>query len=137
MSLTKYLNPLQPYMSAIKWGGIVLVLFSIGFAGMKVGGNRVQAKWDADKVVVQERQIQLQTRVIDLQTRMADRDRAQATKDAAAAAAGAEERDRLEAQSKQVQSTLAKLTRDLAKSPQYSACKMDDAALQALNRSLK
>lgn len=128
---------LAPYKNAIV--GIVIfgVLFSVGFAGVKYGGNRVQSKWDKQTIEIKTREVQLQTRIIDLQNEARERDKAQAIKDAELAKRGAEERARLEEQAKAVKNSLDKLTRDVAKAPQYRECKVDTQTLEELNRSLK
>lgn len=131
------ISALIPYKNTIIGGVIFVVLFSIGFGGMKLGSMRVQAKWDKQTIEVKTREVNLAARVIDLQNQIAERDRKQAEIDAQAAAHGAEERARLEAQAKAVQSSLDRLTRDLAKAPQYGACKLDPQTLNELNRSLK
>lgn len=131
------LTALTTYKNAIIGGLIFVVLFSIGFGGIKLGAMRVQSKWDKQTIEIKTKENELATRVIELQTQVAERDRKQAEIDAQAAARGAEERARLEAQAKAVQTSLDRLTRDLAKSPQYESCKLDPDTLRELNRSLK
>lgn len=131
------LTALTPYKNAILGGLIFVVLFSIGFGGMKLEAMRVQAKWDKQTIEIKTRENELAQRVIELKDEITARDRRQAEIDAQAAARGAEERARLEAQAKAVQSSLDRLTMDLAKAPQYSACKLDADTLRELNRSLK
>lgn len=131
------LTALTPYKNAIIGGLIFVVLFSIGLGGMKLGAMRVQSKWDKQTIEIKTRENDLAQRVIELQTQVAERDRKQAEIDAHASARGAEERARLEAQAKAVQTSLDRLTRDLANAPQYEACKLDPDTLRELNRSLK
>lgn len=132
-----FLNPLAPYKNAILWGLLIAGLAGVGYAGVKLGSFRVQAKWDAETVVVQKREIQLKDHIIVIQNEAAERARQQAEKDSAAAAQGAAERAKLAEQSAQVKRSLDQLTRDLAKNPQYRDCKVDPSTLAELNRSLK
>lgn len=132
----KALAFLAPYKTYVALTVLALALATTGWAGWKVGSMKVQARWDKETIGEKTREVELATRVIDLQKEISDRDRRQAELDAAAAAHHAAERERLEAQARDIRSSLDRLTRDVNK-PQYKACVLDADTLAELNRSLR